>query len=69
MHAGGPEGYELGNSYRSTQAWRLASEAKRAASQGRYAIVVSILLPAPCPCFPSDGIFYTPPYFALYLSS
>lgn len=41
MHAGGPEGYELGNSYRSTQAWRLSNEIRRASSQGRYVIVVS----------------------------
>lgn len=44
MHAGGPEGYELGNSYRSSQAWRLSNEIRRASSQGRYVIIVSFLL-------------------------
>ncbi|KAL7417309.1 Endonuclease/exonuclease/phosphatase [Mrakia frigida] len=39
MHAGGPEGYELGNSYRSSQAWRLSNEIRRASSQGRYVII------------------------------
>ncbi|CDZ97484.1 Sphingomyelinase family protein [Phaffia rhodozyma] len=38
MHAGGPEGYHIGNSYRSLQAWQLSNEIRRASSQGRYVI-------------------------------
>jgi endonuclease/exonuclease/phosphatase family metal-dependent hydrolase len=38
MHAGGPEGYELGNSYRSSQAWQLSKYLTRSARQGRYVL-------------------------------
>lgn len=38
MHAGGPEGYELGNSYRSSQAWQLSKYITRSARQGRYVL-------------------------------